>query len=139
MLGQHGLAKTSFNYINSIIGSGVIGKATMFYRIWFIWLKTGIENSKFLSDLYHFLPGIPYALLQAGFGVGLILLVVIAWITDYSLVLMIRSGHLSGKFSYQGIMEAAFGSFGFLLLSFLQFVYPFIGKHIFNVVPHLLL
>ena len=72
--------------------------------------------------------GIPYALHQAGFGLGLMLLVLVAVVTDYSLVLMVRSGHLSGAYSYQGLTEAAFGKVGFILLSFLQFIYPFIGK-----------
>jgi sodium-coupled neutral amino acid transporter 11 len=73
--------------------------------------------------------GIPYALHQAGFGTGLFLLILVALATDYSLVLMIRSGHLSGAFSYQGLMEAAFGKPGFILLSLLQFTYPFIGNY----------
>lgn len=76
------------------------------------------------------LTGIPYALHQAGFGLGLLLLVLVAVVTDYSLILMVRSGHLSGAYSYQGITEAAFGRAGFVLLSVLQFVYPFIGKYI---------
>jgi len=41
---------------------------------------------------------------------------------------MVRAGHLSGSFSYQGLTEAAFGKPGFVLLSLLQFIYPFIGK-----------
>lgn len=52
------LSETSFNYINSIVGSGVIG--------------------------------IPYALVRAGYGVGLLLLVFVAVITDYSLRLMVN-------------------------------------------------
>jgi len=75
------------------------------------------------------LTGIPYALHQAGFGTGLLLLILVALATDYSLVLLIRSGHLSGAFSYQGLMEAAFGKPGFILLSLLQFIYPFIGNY----------
>uniref|UniRef100_A0A182TWW4 Putative sodium-coupled neutral amino acid transporter 11 n=1 Tax=Anopheles melas TaxID=34690 RepID=A0A182TWW4_9DIPT len=51
------LPQASFNYINSIVGSGVIG--------------------------------IPYALHRAGFGLGLFLLVIVAAITDYSLILMV--------------------------------------------------
>lgn len=51
------LPQASFNYINSIVGSGVIG--------------------------------IPYAFHRAGFGLGLLLLVVVAIITDYSLILMV--------------------------------------------------
>ncbi|XP_059488031.1 putative sodium-coupled neutral amino acid transporter 11 isoform X2 [Neocloeon triangulifer] len=75
-----------------------------------------------------------YALKEAGFGLGLILLVVVAVVTDYSLILMVRSGHLSGAFSYQGIMQAAFGRPGFILLSFLQFFYPFIAMVSYNIV-----
>lgn len=52
------LSETSFNYINSIVGSGVIG--------------------------------IPYALVRAGYGVGLLLLIFVAIITDYSLRLMVN-------------------------------------------------
>jgi solute carrier family 38 (sodium-coupled neutral amino acid transporter), member 11 len=142
------LSETSFNYINSIVGSGVIG--------------------------------IPYALVRAGYGVGLILLIFVAVITDYSLRLMvstidflilstksrdswevsclnpfafmpflllplildlsflllvlfcafiqIKTAHLSGRLSYPSVMESAFGSAGYYLLSFLQFLYPFLGK-----------
>lgn len=35
--------------------------------------------------------GIPYALHRAGFGLGLFLLIVVAVITDYSLVLMVST------------------------------------------------
>ncbi|ALC40785.1 CG13743, partial [Drosophila busckii] len=90
------LPQASFNYINSIVGSGVIG--------------------------------IPYALHRAGFGLGLALLILVAYITDYSLILMVRCGHICGRFSYPGIMEAAYGKYGYYLLSLLQFMYPFLGK-----------
>ncbi|XP_026678543.1 putative sodium-coupled neutral amino acid transporter 11 [Diaphorina citri] len=92
----------SFNYVNSILGSGVIG--------------------------------IPYALSKAGFGLGLFLLLVVAVVTDYSLILMVRSGHLSGTYSYQGIMEASFGYPGYVVLSLMQFVYPFIAMVSYNIV-----
>lgn len=54
------LPQASFNYINSIVGSGVIG--------------------------------IPYAFHRAGFGLGLLLLILVAYITDYSLILMVSIG-----------------------------------------------
>ncbi|XP_046660531.1 putative sodium-coupled neutral amino acid transporter 11 [Homalodisca vitripennis] len=97
-----GLKQASFNYINSIVGSGIIG--------------------------------IPYAFQQAGFGLGILLLALVAWVTDYSLRLMVQSAHVSGTFSYSGIMAAAFGSTGFYLLSTLQFMYPFIAMVSYNVV-----
>ncbi|XP_078038057.1 uncharacterized protein LOC144470595 [Augochlora pura] len=96
------LPLASFNFINSIIGSGVIG--------------------------------IPYALHQAGFGLGIALLVVVAGLTDYSLILMVRSGHICGEMSYQGLMRASFGRTGFYILTTLQFFYPFIAMVSYNVV-----
>ncbi|KAG4076662.1 hypothetical protein HA402_001949 [Bradysia odoriphaga] len=96
------LAQTSFNYINSIVGSGVIG--------------------------------IPYAFHRAGFGLGFLLLILVAVITDYSLILMVRCGHICGRFSYPGVMEAAYGKWGYYFLSLLQFMYPFLAMISYNVV-----
>ncbi|KAF3424956.1 hypothetical protein E2986_09392 [Frieseomelitta varia] len=96
------LPLASFNFINSIIGSGVIG--------------------------------IPYALHQAGFGLGIVLLILVAGLTDYSLILMIRSGNICGEMSYQGLMRASFGRTGFYILTTLQFIYPFIAMVSYNVV-----
>jgi amino acid permease len=45
--------------------------------------------------------GIPYALAEAGFGLGLLLLLLVAGLTDYSLRLMVRAAQLSGTASYQ--------------------------------------
>lgn len=46
-----------------------------------------------------------------------------------SLVLFqVRCGHIAGRFSYPGIMEAAYGKWGYYILSFLQFMYPFLGE-----------
>ena len=67
--GGASLLATTANYVNSIIGSGMIG--------------------------------IPFALKEAGFGLGLVLLVLVGILTDYSLRLMVRAGTLSGTSSYQ--------------------------------------
>lgn len=47
---------------------------------------------------------------------------------DYSIILLIKGGNLSGTNSYQALVQSAFGFPGFLILSGLQFLYPFIGK-----------
>lgn len=44
----------------------------------------------------------------------------------------VRCGHISGRFSYPAIMEAAYGKYGYYLLSILQFMYPFLGKNVFT-------
>ncbi|RWS12242.1 amino acid transporter-like protein [Dinothrombium tinctorium] len=96
------LHETGFNYVNSIIGSGVIG--------------------------------IPYALRRAGFGLGVILLIAIAVFTDYSLCVLIKAGNLAGVSTYQDLVEAAFGKWGFYLLTVIQFIYPFIAMISYNVI-----
>ncbi|XP_047456238.1 putative sodium-coupled neutral amino acid transporter 11 isoform X1 [Mugil cephalus] len=91
----------SFNFINSIIGSGIIG--------------------------------LPFALNQAGLPFGLLLLVVVGFITDYSIILLIKGGNLSGTNSYQSLVRSTFGLPGFLILSALQFLYPFIAMISYNI------
>ncbi|XP_067648813.1 putative sodium-coupled neutral amino acid transporter 11 [Haliotis asinina] len=93
---------TSFNFINSIIGSGIIG--------------------------------MPFALRQAGFGLGIVLIVVVALVTDYSIFLLIEAGHLSNTDSYQDMVLVAFGRPGFYVLTVLQFLYPFIAMVSYNVI-----
>ncbi|KAL6076717.1 hypothetical protein STEG23_017598 [Scotinomys teguina] len=45
---------------------------------------------------------------------------------DFSLILLIKGGALSGTDSYQSLVNKTFGFPGYLLLSALQFMYPFI-------------
>lgn len=47
--------------------------------------------------------------------------------SDYSIILLIKGGNLSGTDSYQALVHSTFGFPGFLVLSALQFLYPFIG------------
>ncbi|XP_054471705.1 putative sodium-coupled neutral amino acid transporter 11 [Anoplopoma fimbria] len=95
------MISASFNFINSIIGSGIIG--------------------------------LPYALNQAGLPLGLLLLVAVGFITDYSIILLIKGGNLSGTNSYQSLVRSTFGFPGFLILSGLQFLYPFIAMISYNI------
>lgn len=101
----------------------------------------------------------PYALNQAGLPFGLLLLIAVGFITgvcvslvmdcnvyfqklesitlfwlvvaDYSIILLIKGGELSGTNSYQSLVQSTFGLPGFLILSALQFLYPFIGMFLF--------
>lgn len=50
------------------------------------------------------------------------------FMADYSIILLIKGGNLSGTNSYQSLVQSTFGFPGFLILSGLQFLYPFIGK-----------
>ncbi|XP_069558511.1 putative sodium-coupled neutral amino acid transporter 11 [Brachyistius frenatus] len=95
------MISASFNFINSIVGSGIIG--------------------------------LPYALSQAGLPFGLLLLLFVGYITDYSIILLIKGGNLSGTNSYQSLVQSTFGYPGFLILSALQFLYPFIAMISYNI------
>jgi sodium-coupled neutral amino acid transporter 11 len=92
---------TSFNYINSILGSGIIG--------------------------------MPYALRNAGIGLGMILFIIVSLLSNYTLRLMIRNGELAGSSSYQGVMTTCFGRTGFVITSIMQFLFPFLSMVGFNV------
>uniref|UniRef100_A0A669EYQ2 Putative sodium-coupled neutral amino acid transporter 11 n=1 Tax=Oreochromis niloticus TaxID=8128 RepID=A0A669EYQ2_ORENI len=98
---RNSMISASFNFINSIIGSGIIG--------------------------------LPYALNQAGLPFGLLLLIVVGFITDYSIILLIKGGNLSGTNSYQSLVHSTFGFPGFVILSGLQFLYPFIAMISYNI------
>ena len=51
---------------------------------------------------YHVhISGIPSALQQAGFTAGLLLLLLAAIITDYTVLLLIKDGIIANKFTYQ--------------------------------------
>ncbi|PWA31460.1 hypothetical protein CCH79_00002820 [Gambusia affinis] len=54
-------------------------------------------------------------------------------IIDYSIVLLIKGGNLSGSNSYQSLVQNTFGFPGFLILSALQFLYPFIAMISYNI------
>ncbi|XP_006867058.1 PREDICTED: putative sodium-coupled neutral amino acid transporter 11 isoform X2 [Chrysochloris asiatica] len=63
---------------------------------------------------------------QAGFPLGILLLFWVSFVTDTSLILLIKGGALSGTNTYQSLVNKTFGFPGYLLLSVLQFLYPFI-------------
>ncbi|CAF1156989.1 unnamed protein product [Didymodactylos carnosus] len=77
---QSGIAGASYNLINSIVGSGVIGMS--------------------------------YAFRQAGFGVGIIILLLVAVLTDFSITLLLRSGDLAKVTTYQDLVLHVMGKPG---------------------------
>jgi len=50
-------------------------------------------------------------------------------VVDYSMVLLVEGGKLANTNTYQGLVNTAFGRTGFLVLTAMQFLYPFIGKY----------
>ncbi|XP_038044590.1 putative sodium-coupled neutral amino acid transporter 11 isoform X2 [Patiria miniata] len=99
--------------------------------------RSGIPGASFNvanSILGSGIIGLPYAMKKAGLPFGILLLMLIAGVTDYSLLLLIRGGELSGTDTYQGLVQAALGSPGFYFLSFIQFAYPFVAMVGYNVI-----
>ncbi|XP_063503660.1 putative sodium-coupled neutral amino acid transporter 11 isoform X3 [Pongo pygmaeus] len=78
--------------------------------------------------------GLPYSMKQAGFPLGILLLFWVSYVTDFSLVLLIKGGALSGTDTYQSLVNKTFGFPGYLLLSVLQFLYPFIAMISYNII-----
>ncbi|XP_070437589.1 putative sodium-coupled neutral amino acid transporter 11 isoform X2 [Equus przewalskii] len=78
--------------------------------------------------------GLPYSMKQAGFPLGILLLFWVSYVTDFSLVLLIKGGTLSGTDTYQSLVNKTFGFPGYLVLSVLQFLYPFIAMISYNII-----
>ncbi|KAI0717196.1 amino acid transporter [Cerioporus squamosus] len=87
--------------------------------------------------------GLPYAVRQAGFFTGLVLLVVLCGVTDWTIRLIVLNAKLSGQNSYIGIMNHCFGSSGRAAVSFFQFAFAFGGMCAFGIIigdtiPHVI-
>lgn len=91
--GKSSMAGASFNFINSIIGAGIIG--------------------------------IPYALRECGFFVGLFMLFYVACLTDYGVRIMINAGIKTNRLSFELVTEHALGRPGFYLVSFFMFTFAY--------------
>ncbi|KAG5643157.1 hypothetical protein DXG03_001487 [Asterophora parasitica] len=78
--------------------------------------------------------GLPYAVSQAGFFTGLILLLILCGVTDWTIRLIVVNAKLSGRHSYIEIMDHCFGSSGRAAVSFFQFAFAFGGMCAFGII-----
>ncbi|XP_071978771.1 putative sodium-coupled neutral amino acid transporter 11 [Engystomops pustulosus] len=78
--------------------------------------------------------GLPYSMKLAGLPLGILLLLGVAYVTDYSMILLIKAGGMSGTSTYQALVSRTFGFPGYLLLSVLQFLYPFAAMISYNII-----
>jgi sodium-coupled neutral amino acid transporter 11 len=78
--------------------------------------------------------GMPFAVKRAGFAAGVFFIVFMAWLTDLSLRVLIRSGELSGRLSYQGMVRTVLGKPGYWVLSVAQFMFPLLGMITYTIV-----
>lgn len=87
--------------------------------------------------------GLPYAISQAGFVTGVVLLIALAVVTDWTIRLVVINAKLSGRDSYTDVMHHCFGRAGSAAVSFFQFAFAFGGMCAFNVIigdsiPHVI-
>ncbi|KAJ2306078.1 hypothetical protein IWW55_001621 [Coemansia sp. RSA 2706] len=64
--------------------------------------------------------GLPYAMRQAGFLIGTVMVIVLALLVDWTLRVLALNSKLSGQQTYQGLVEHCFGRAGLLANSFFQ-------------------
>ena len=87
--------------------------------------------------------GQPYALRQAGLAAGVILLVSLTVVVDWTIRLIVINSKLSGSGSFQGTVERCFGRPGLIAISLAQWLFAFGGMVAFGVIvgdsiPHVL-
>ncbi|KAF3935784.1 hypothetical protein ABW20_dc0109069 [Dactylellina cionopaga] len=87
--------------------------------------------------------GQPYAFKQAGLATGVILLVVLTILVDWTINLIVINSKLSGANSFQATVSACFGKWGLISISLAQWAFAFGGMVAFciiigDTIPHVL-
>lgn len=87
--------------------------------------------------------GQPYAFRQAGLVSGIVLLVVLTFMVDWTICLIVINSKLSGANSFQGTVEHCFGRPGLIAISVAQWAFAFGGMVAFGIIvgdsiPHVL-
>lgn len=82
---------------NSILGAGIIGQP-----------RPSIPHhtcTHALADSSFTRSGLPYALREAGFFTGLVLLICLGVVTDWTIRLIVLNAKMSGRTTYIDIMD----------------------------------
>lgn len=87
--------------------------------------------------------GQPYAFRQAGLTMGVILLIVLTIMVDWTIQLMVINSKLSGADSFQATMQHCFGRPGLIAISVAQWAFAFGGMLAFciivgDTIPHVI-
>lgn len=61
--------------------------------------------------------GMPYALKEAGFYAGILLIIIVAYSSDYSVRMLIRLGQKVNKKYYEQLVQSQFGHAGYVAVS----------------------
>ncbi|CAO3638954.1 unnamed protein product [Mucor hiemalis] len=87
--------------------------------------------------------GLPFAFKEAGFWTGILLLIILTIVVDWTVRLLMLNGKLAGRSTYQDLMEFAFGRSGLVAISIFQFAFAFGGMCAYCVIigdtiPHVI-
>ncbi|CAG8661055.1 7461_t:CDS:2 [Ambispora leptoticha] len=74
--------------------------------------------------------GLPFSFREAGIWTGLILLLSLTVVVDWTIRLLVLNSKLSGRNSYQDMMYYCFGKSGLIAISVFQFAFAFGGENI---------
>eukprot|EP00514_Thraustochytrium_sp_LLF1b_P010596 CAMPEP_0184549042 /NCGR_PEP_ID=MMETSP0199_2-20130426/6564_1 /TAXON_ID=1112570 /ORGANISM="Thraustochytrium sp., Strain LLF1b" /LENGTH=516 /DNA_ID=CAMNT_0026943727 /DNA_START=176 /DNA_END=1726 /DNA_ORIENTATION=- len=91
--GNSSLVGAGCNFVNSIVGAGIIGLA--------------------------------FAVREIGFGLGITMLIFVAYLTYESVGMMISAGVQVNKRSYEGLCKFCFGKVGFNVVSIFMLIFAF--------------
>ncbi|KAL9115395.1 MAG: hypothetical protein Q9227_000716 [Pyrenula ochraceoflavens] len=78
--------------------------------------------------------GLPYALRNAGFLTGIMLLIVLTVVVDWTIRLIPINSKMSGRDTFQGTMEYCYGRIGLFAVSAAQWAFAFGGMVAFGVI-----
>lgn len=87
--------------------------------------------------------GQAYAVKQAGLVGGILLLIILSFVIDWTIRMMVTNSKLSGMKTYQSTVKFCFGNVGMILISLAQFLFAYGGCLAFCVIigdtiPHVL-
>ncbi len=78
--------------------------------------------------------GLPFAFSCTGYAIGIFLLISLTFVVDWTIRLIVINAKLTGKSSYQDIVEASFGTAGLVAVSLAQVLFAFGGMVGFCVI-----
>lgn len=78
--------------------------------------------------------GLPFAIKEAGLGLGLVLLIGCGVLTDFSVRILINTSVKVGCKNYEDIVNYCFGKAGFYIVSFFMFIFAFGAMIAYNVI-----
>ncbi|KAL1925820.1 uncharacterized protein VTP21DRAFT_703 [Calcarisporiella thermophila] len=115
------------------------------------WVKLPKDGGTILESFFNMsnsiigagIIGMPFAFSEAGFFMGIILLLLVTWVGDWTVRLLVFNGKLAGATTYQALLERCFGHAGLVAISIFQFAFAFGGMCAYCVImgdtiPHVI-